>query len=541
MTKVFLVEDEVTIREGIKRRLRWEENGLVLVGEASDGELAYGMIQETKPDIVITDIKMPFMDGLELSSLVKKELPSVKIIILSGYDDFDYASRAIKLGVTEYLLKPISADELLETVLRVKDMVESEHREKKLLETFLKEREENQKLARYQFFGELVSGNFSVSELIAKGNRLQIDLSANVYNMFLYKIFKKDFEMMEYREQIIEVENKIEQTAVRYPKVIVFNRITEGVAVVVKGNNSSEVQELVEKCINDIRDVVDQYSDVECFIGVGKEVTRLSEFQKCYKDASKAFAYRFLLEDSQVIYSSDMVDYLIPQNSDIELDSVDITKFDRKTIENFLKSGLKNDIHFFVEEYYQNMGENNMNSILFRQYIIVDMNFAVISFVEDLGWLRENLTEYFGDFGNVSVFIGSVDSTKRYMEMSLDAAVALRDISVSNKYNLMIGKAKRYIMDHYGDGDISLNAVAADVNISPNHFSKVFSQEVGQTFVEYLTETRMTKAREMLRCSTMKTSEIGYEVGYKDPHYFSYLFKKLHGCTPKEYRMKCAD
>jgi len=541
MTKVFLVEDEVTIREGIKKCLKWKENGLILVGEASDGELAYRMIQESKPDIVITDIKMPFMDGLELSSLVKKEMPAVKIIILSGYDDFEYASKAIKLGVTEYLLKPISADELLETVLRVKEMVDSEQREKKLLETFLKEREENHKIAKYQFFGELVSGNHSVSELIAKGKHLQIDLSANVYNMFLYKIYKKDFEMTEYREQIIRVENEVEQIADSYSQVILFNRITEGVAVLVKGNNSSEVQELVDKCISDIREVMVKYDDVECFIGVGKEITRLSEFQKCYQNASKAFAYRFLLGESQVVYSSDMVDFLITKDSNIQLDTVDISKFDRKIIESFLKSGLKSDIHFFVEEYYYNMGESNMNSILFRQYIIVDMNFAVISFIENLGWLRENLTDYFDDFGNVSIFVGSIETTKKYMELSLEAALDLRDISSSNKYNLMIGKAKKYIMDHYGDGEISLNVVAADVNISPNHFSKIFSQEVGQTFVEYLTETRMTKAREMLRCSSMKTSEIGYEVGYKDPHYFSYLFKKLHGCTPKDYRMKCAD
>jgi len=499
------------------------------------------MIQESKPDIVITDIKMPFMDGLELSSLVKKEMPAVKIIILSGYDDFDYASKAIKLGVTEYLLKPISADELLETVLRVKEMVDSEQREKKLLETFLKEREENHKIAKYQFFGELVSGNHSVSELIAKGKHLQIDLSANVYNMFLYKIYKKDFEMTEYREQIIRVENEVEQIADSYSQVILFNRITEGVAVLVKGNNSSEVQELVDKCISDIREVMVKYDDVECFIGVGKEITRLSEFQKCYQNASKAFAYRFLLGESQVVYSSDMVDFLITKDANIQLDTVDISKFDRKIIESFLKSGLKSDIHFFIEEYYYNMGESNMNSILFRQYIIVDMNFAVISFIENLGWLRENLTDYFDDFGNVSIFVGSIETTKKYMELSLEAALDLRDISSSNKYNLMIGKAKKYIMDHYGDGEISLNVVAADVNISPNHFSKIFSQEVGQTFVEYLTETRMTKAREMLRCSSMKTSEIGYEVGYKDPHYFSYLFKKLHGCTPKDYRMKCAD
>lgn len=103
--KVFLVEDEMVIRRGIKNSIDWEKEGYIFCGEASDGELAYPMIIKEKPDILITDIRMPFMDGLELCKLVKKELPNIKILILSGYDEFDYAKEAIRLGVTEYLLK----------------------------------------------------------------------------------------------------------------------------------------------------------------------------------------------------------------------------------------------------------------------------------------------------------------------------------------------------------------------------------------------------------------------------------------------------
>jgi two-component system response regulator YesN len=116
MLKVFLVEDEIVMREGIKNNIEWEREGYQFAGEASDGELAFPMIKEIKPDILITDIKMPFMDGLELSRLVKKELPNIKIIILSGYDEFEYAKEAIKIGVTDYLLKPMSGAKLLEAV-----------------------------------------------------------------------------------------------------------------------------------------------------------------------------------------------------------------------------------------------------------------------------------------------------------------------------------------------------------------------------------------------------------------------------------------
>ena len=163
MLKVFLVEDEIVMREGIKKNIQWEKEGFEFVGDASDGELAYPLIQKTKPDILITDIRMPFMDGLELSRLVKQELPDIKIMILSGYDEFEYAKEAIKIGITDYLVKPISGAKLLEAVKKVAQVIEEEKEQKEFLQTFEKEREENARLSRQKFFKKLVSGNHPVS------------------------------------------------------------------------------------------------------------------------------------------------------------------------------------------------------------------------------------------------------------------------------------------------------------------------------------------------------------------------------------------
>ena len=128
--KIFLVEDEIVIRNGIKNSIEWEKEGYEFVGEASDGELAYPMILKEKPDILITDIRMPFMDGLELSRLAKQELPDIRILILSGYDEFDYAKEAIRIGVTEYLLKPVSASKLLDSLKGVSQLIRQEKEEK---------------------------------------------------------------------------------------------------------------------------------------------------------------------------------------------------------------------------------------------------------------------------------------------------------------------------------------------------------------------------------------------------------------------------
>ena len=131
MLKVFLVEDEFVIREGIKNNIDWKAHGYEFCGEAGDGELAYPMIQKLRPDIVITDIRMPFMDGLELSRLIRKELPDTEIIILSGYQEFEYAKEAIKLGVAQYLSKPINGEELLAELDELSAKIEEKHRTSK--------------------------------------------------------------------------------------------------------------------------------------------------------------------------------------------------------------------------------------------------------------------------------------------------------------------------------------------------------------------------------------------------------------------------
>ena len=164
--KVFLVEDEVIIRSGVKKSINWEQEGYEFVGEASDGELAYPMILKEKPDILITDIRMPFMDGLELSRLVKKELPDIKILILSGYDEFEYAKKAIKIGVTEYLLKPISAAKLTEVLNAVAETIRQENEEKNLLETYFAEMRENTERDKMRLFEKLLMGDLSMGEIL---------------------------------------------------------------------------------------------------------------------------------------------------------------------------------------------------------------------------------------------------------------------------------------------------------------------------------------------------------------------------------------
>jgi len=173
---------------------------------------------------------------------------------------------------------------------------------------------------------------------------------------------------------------------------------------------------------------------------------------------------------------------------------------------------------------------------MFRQYIAMDIHISAASFLEDIGIGKKELIERCGDLDQIAAELSSLEKTKTNIKRILEETLLLRDQSTNQKYRGLLQDAENYIHENFNSEDLSLNLVAQSVNVSPTHFSTIFSQEKGITFIEYLTTVRMGKAKELLRCSSMKSSEIGYAVGYKDPHYFSYIFKKIQGCTPKEYR-----
>jgi two-component system response regulator YesN len=225
-------------------------------------------------------------------------------------------------------------------------------------------------------------------------------------------------------------------------------------------------------------------------------------------------------------------------NDVIDMQAINSEKMNKAFIDKFLKNGTKEEIHDFTKEYLSSVGAVNIKSMLFRQYIIMDIYFSVTAFIESVGYSKDKIVKEFGDFNKLDEIISSVEISKEYIEKLFDKAICLREAVVMKKYEDIVKMAREYILENYDKEDISLNTVAASVNISPTYFSAIFSQETGQTFIEYLTQTRMNKAKELLMCSNRKTTEIGYEVGYKDSHYFSYIFKKTQHCTPKEYRTR---
>jgi len=236
MYKVFLVEDEIVIREGIKNNIHWEEEGFRIVGDESDGELAYPMILREQPDILITDIKMPFMDGLELSKLLKKEMPHLRIIIISGYSDFGYAQQAIDIGVSEYLLKPVTSSKLMASVKNAAAAIDKQRKEKGILEQYRLLVYQKQGEKRKDFFNALVSGGLSLPQIIEQEEELGINMMASAFCVLLFQ-FKVQEDMYEYSDEIVQCEAKMTQALREFPDIKVFERGTDGWAFILLGEN----------------------------------------------------------------------------------------------------------------------------------------------------------------------------------------------------------------------------------------------------------------------------------------------------------------
>ena len=364
MVKVFLVEDEAIIRHGIRDNIDWGSHGFEFAGEAGDGEYAYPLILKAQPDILVTDIKMPFMDGLELSRLVKKALPRTRIIVLSGYNEFEYAKEAIKIGISDYLLKPVSSAGLIDALKKAADEIREERENSRLLERYF----------------------------------------------------------------------------VSYEKYTEF------------------------------------------------------------------------------------------------LDKTDYSGVDRKLINDFLKLGSVEECSPFVEEYFAAIGEHNYKSLLLRQYMTMDIFYCVQEFLKKLKAEPPEVPESVVDIKRVPKVIESVEMTKAYLIEEFTAALQARDRASNDRYGSVIRDAKEYIRANFSQSDLSLNRIAVHIGVSPSYFSSIFKQETGQSFVEYLTQVRMERACELLKCTSYRTSEIGEQVGYNDSHYFSSAFKKAMGQSPKEYK-----
>ncbi|WP_026504872.1 response regulator [Butyrivibrio sp. NC3005] len=411
--RVFLVDDEIVVREGIREAFPWDESQYTLVGEAPDGEMAVPMIRDTNPDIVITDIKMPFMDGIELCNILRSQFPWISIIVLSGYDEFEYARKCIQLGVKEYLLKPINAEELHICLDKVRLVIEQEKKEREHAQSLRKRIETGNRFVKEKLIDALFSEDAMEGDAV---NVLeQLNAMGSCVNASFYVVIDAAFSPVTNGQAIAaELADK------SFGKVHTSSA-RSGTRLLVLGDSTSDTEERVYAVANSLSQELERAGCGSIRIGIGEIVNNPSDILKSFKSA-------------------------------------------------------RHIRHLLVEK---------------------DDEKALILGCREFGDLTED-------------------------KKSLN----------------VINEAKLYMTKHFTDSNLMLQDVARAVGMSNSRFSTVFSQQNGQTFTEYLIFLRLNKAKEMLRTTSCKSSQIAFDVGYNDAHYFSYIFKKNMRMTPSEYRMR---
>jgi two-component system response regulator YesN len=527
--KVFLVDDEIVVRNGIRDCINWEETNFVFSGEAPDGEFALSLIQEIKPDILITDIKMPFMDGLQLSQIVRKNMPWVRIIILTGHEEFTFAREALRMGVTEYLLKPVTSGDILETLKKVEIQIENEKSERENTEKIKKQLIQNTSLFRDKFLNQLLLGSISPVEVIDNCADFNINIISKFYivEIIELKITNTGSSEGEYSE-MLKSEALIDEVVEINNEVIKFNRVFGETILIIKGNNVQNVEETAYALAQSLKYEVERKSSSVLEISIGSVRERIQGITQSYREADLIKNYRHIYGKHKIIGFNDISSAIGGKKEFVNIF--------RNDVYDFLKCGLKSDVGYFVNQYMDNLNRVEMKSLIYLYYSFMDIVLNISRFISEMGGKVEQLIPWVVDLEN---FVTGIDSIEKFGEVSeavLNKVLEFRDTRVEKKYEGIILKAKEYIQKNVSNSDISLNSVASFVNVSPSHFSTIFSQETGENFIEYLTKVRVKKAKELLKTTQLKSTEIAYTVGYNDPHYFCYIFKKAVGITPKEYR-----
>ena len=473
MISLFLVEDERIARESIRDNVPWQEHDILFLGDAPDGEVALPQLLEKRPDILLTDIKMPFMDGLELARIVRKELPDTRIIILSGHNEFEYARKAITLGVNDYLLKPVSSRDILEAVDRSKAQI-LECRARRI------ERQSHSITQRELFFSNLYSGILmGPAQMLQRAAQLGISLAAGAYQIILTELDG----VIPDREAL---RDKLYAAPMAYGSGFDGGRATFLLLAEDAAGLPPKLREFSAWL-----DALAGQEGLSVHLLPGKQTARLSDLPKAYHLLTIQKKQRESADSKTLSHS---------------------TSFQRDTLLDFLRTGKPSALPSFWAHYRPTI-ESGYSSFVYRCYLYTELFFVVHEFCQEN---RIPLPESLRQEDLLEKRILLTNSVDDFLTLACQLCEEVMEVRPGgSRHTPSAEQARAYIDRHYMDPELSLSSVANAVSVSPNHLSTLFKSKIGVGFSEYLTEVRIRQAKRLLITSDLRVSEVGERVGYQ--------------------------
>jgi two-component system, response regulator YesN len=534
LVRVLLADDEEIIREGIHGCIDWESIGCVVVGAAEDGEQALQMVEELKPNLIITDIRMPFINGLEFIEKIKSQSPDIFVIIVSGHDEFQYAQQAVKLGVSEYILKPIEPEYLREIILKIKKQFQERMGVKDEIKNLKENFQSHLPLVKERMIKDIVLGKLDSPDLIES---YVFGLGEFVNNCYITIIAQLDDyyfivkEMDEAgRKRLDKVfSNSIKKLEKLGMDLVVLENTNHEVTLCMSGSSHEDLKYKVEKLCMEVRASIVQNSECTVTMALGDFYDSIPGLAYSCNDAGEALLYKFIMGNNQDI-SLRLVKALGKRES-LDFGSID------SGLVSAIKMADKKLIKEKLDALVNNINQAGQDSYSYVKLIIGSTYMQALKAIKEVGGTAEEVladpVKAYGSIISHQTVSGMLKELLQFLYQVIDYIVLKRN----GKFDSIIEKAKQLISQKYSDTNFSLDDVANHVNISACYFSVIFKQEVGETFIDYITRTRIERAKELLKISHYKAYEISFMVGYNNPTYFSTTFKKLTGCSPTEFRL----
>ncbi len=518
---IILADDEQNILYGMHKGINWEELGFVVAGTAQNGKEVLEMMDDLHPDLVISDIKMPFMDGLELAKTIHENYMNTKVILFSGWDDFEYARLAISYGVSEYIMKPIDYDEMNKLLTNMHQTLEEEYNEKinwtRLEYAYLK----SLPLLRQQFFTQLVLGSIDQEECNQQIKSLGLELENKDYCIIAVKIQKADYNDV---FSALSIKETLKESLDKISKVYEFG-VGDKEIFLLTGDQKHEVGKIT-RSIQETSIMITRIFNVHISCGISDCVEKLEDIPNIYTQAMDALEYNLVVPDECYTYYNDLM-----LQEEVETDWNTYVDQIGKTITYCKVDELKSQVNDLVNVLHQ--AHYNLN-----EYQMVIME---ISFIFARLYKKYHITngEEFEGSKKMAVTILSLTTGEELDRWLLDYCQLIRLLIQKKRVDnnvILVENAKKIVQENFSDPNLSVESVCDALHVSTSHFSKIFKQETGGTFMNYMIGLRMEHAKKLLLQTNYKSLVIGEMVGYPEPNYFSYVFKKNCGVSPAKYR-----
>jgi two-component system response regulator YesN len=526
LAKLIIVEDEDIIREGINDRVAWAELGVEVVGLAEDGEKALSLLETHRPDIVITDIRVPFIDGLQLAEIIAQDYPGTSVVIISGYDDFGYAQKALKLGVEDYILKPLDLDYLADLIRKLcqkRGRLETEVLEIRELRE-LATKSDRTRLKRSLL--DLASGRLADAEI----ERLQPETGnpATWYGVACI-ILDAASDAADYGRaagrQLYEAMDRPEERS----SFFMEDGEAEYLLICSALSREGLLRSMDEVVLHATRQM-QAFSSVSVTIGVGGAHQGPSGLALSYREAKKAGAFRYILGSNRRIDFAE-AERLTGAGSSEKL-------FFESELVWAVKLGNREALRSNLDQLLREISLAGERAAAHLQMHVASIFMNCLESVLEEGGTVEELFEDPIAVYNAILARPTAREVLESLATALEVISSYLETGGKGDKSYSPEKAKRYIRRHYGRFDLSLDEVAEYVRLSPSYFSSIFSKYEGTSFVDYLSRVRLDKAKDLLLHSSYKTNEVADMVGFASPAYFSSIFRRYEGCTPSEFRKR---